>query len=130
MHFVQVGIALVVVRVGLHLVWLALEAHAHIATATCHSVAPVDPHHWYLAGFVGALPYSIFLHVLLEELVSSRFGLLAGQPRVIPQLSNKGGTLQLMQKVERQTSHSIDSFLIILICLHPALKQKVIISAF
>ena len=121
-------VAQVVVVVGNHLVRLAFEAHALVTSAAGHSIATVYTINWDLAGFVRALTDTVFFHVLLKDLVTSYFRLLACQPWMVAQLHKKICTLQLMQKVERQTSHSIESALIMLTCLHPGLKQNVMIS--
>jgi hypothetical protein len=117
---VEVLVAEVVVVVGDHLVGLALEAHRFVAATAGYSVAAIDSVHGDLAGFVRTLPDTVLLHVLLEDLISSLLCLLAGEAGVVAELSDKGSTLQLMQKTERQTSHSMESDLIMLICLHPA----------
>lgn len=121
-------VALVVVIIGNHLVGLAFEAHALVASAAGHSIATIHTIYWNLTSFVWTLTNSIVLHVLFENLVSSDFRLLACQPWMVTQLDKKMITLQLMQKVERQTSHSIESALIMLTCLHPGLKQNVMMS--
>ena len=121
-------VALVVVIIGYHLVRLAFEAHALVASAAGHSIATIHTIYWNLACFVGTLTNTVILHVLLENLVTSYFRLFACQSWMIAQLDKEKITLQLMQKVERQTSHSIESALIMLTCLHPGLKQNVMMS--
>lgn len=80
-------IAQVVVIVGDHLVWFALEAHALVATAAGHPVASVDAHHWNLTIFVRTLPNTVFLHVFLEQLVAAKLRLLARQSRMVSHLN-------------------------------------------
>lgn len=121
-------VAQVVVIVGYHLVWLALETHALVASAAGHSIATIHTIHWNLASFIWALTNAVVLHVLFENLITSYFRLLACQSWMVAQLDKKISTLQFMQKVERQTSHSIESVLIMLTCLHPGLKQNVMMS--
>lgn len=76
-------IAQVVVIVGDHLIWFALEAHTLVATTARHPVAPVNAHHRNIAFFVRALPNTVFLHVFLEQFVSAVLRLLAGQSRMV-----------------------------------------------
>ena len=129
MFLVEVVVAVSVVVVGYHLFGLALEAHTLLASTAGDSVAPVDTDDGYLALLVGALPHTVLLHVLLEGFVSTALGFLASDSRMVFVLNKDMFTLHSMQYVPRQTSQSMWSFLIMLICLHPALKQKVITSA-
>lgn len=128
MDVIEMLVALVVVIVGNHLVRLALEAHTLVASATGHSIAAVHSVDWNLAGFVWALTDTVFFHVFFEDLVASHLRLFTCQSLMVTQLNNKIFTLQLMQKVERQTSQSMESALIMLTCLHPGLKQNVMKS--
>lgn len=127
MYIVEVFVALVVVVVGFHFICVAFETHAFVASAACDSVASVDSDHWDFAFVVGALADSVLEHVFFEELVAAYFSLFAGYFWVILHLCNNGCTLHSIQYKDRQTSHSIWSLFIMLICLQPTVKQKVII---
>jgi hypothetical protein len=97
---VEVFVAIVVVVVGDHLVGLALEAHALVASTAGHPVAAVDSDYRDLALFVGALPNPVFFHVLLEGLVAPLSSLLAGDPGVVTALA--------LQAVGGQTDIALD----------------------
>lgn len=128
MDVIEMLVAQVVVSVGNHLVRLTLEAHASVTSAAGHSIATVNSVNWNLASLVGAWTNTVFFHVFLEDLIASDFCLFTCHSLMVTQLNNNIFTLQLMQKVARQTSQSIESALIILTCLHPGLKQNVMIS--
>jgi hypothetical protein len=85
---------LVVVIIGDHLLRLALETHTLVATTASNTVTTVNSYHWNLTGLVGALPYSIILHVSLKELVGVIFSLLASDQRMVPHLNKALFTLQ------------------------------------
>jgi hypothetical protein len=107
MHVGQMLVAEIVISVWDHLVWLTLEAHTDVASTACHSKAPVNSFHRNLASLIWALPYAILLHEFFEDFISPNFGLYARHSRVISLLSYRTGTLQLIQKVDKHTSHSM-----------------------
>jgi len=97
MDIVQMLIASIVIVISNHLFRLALETHALVASAACYSVATINSGHRDLAFVIWALPNPILKHVFLEKLITSLFGLLTGQPRVIFHLDKEKCTLHSMQ---------------------------------
>lgn len=76
MNVVEMFVAFVVIVVGDHFVSVAFETHALVAAAAGNAVAAVCADDWHLAVFVWTCAHSIFLHVFLEQRVTS-------QPRLL-----------------------------------------------
>jgi hypothetical protein len=84
---VQVFVALVVIIVSYHFVRLTFETHTLVASTTCHSVTAVYSDNRNLTFFIRTLSNTIFKHIFFEELITSKFGLLAGQSGMVSILS-------------------------------------------
>lgn len=100
MNVGQVFVAIIVVVVGDHFLWLTLKAHALVAATTSHPVAPIRPHDGHLTALIGAFADPIFLHVLFESQISTIFGLFASEPRVVIQLAPKAVRLLALIAIE------------------------------
>lgn len=87
MHICEMFVAVIVMVVGNHLVWLAFEAHALIASAAGYPIAAVCPLDWHLATLIWTFSDSIILQVFFECCISALLGLLACQPRMVVQFA-------------------------------------------
>ena len=78
MHVGEMFVTGVVVIEDSHLLRFALEAHALVAPCAGNTITAIRPHNWDFAFLVRTHPDVVLLHVFLEGLIASMFGLFAG----------------------------------------------------
>lgn len=126
MHIVKMLVTFVVIIVGDHLVGVAFEAHTFVATTASDTIATIDTNKRHFTSLVRTCSYTILFHVLLEDLIVVTFGLLTCHIRMMWTLRYSFiYTLHFKQYEFPHTSQRIESAIIALICLHPAVKQNV-----
>lgn len=76
-------IAVIVVIIGYHLLWLAFKAHAFSASTTSNSITTINSLNRHLTFIIWTSSYSIFLHVFFKCCISSLPSLLACHPWMI-----------------------------------------------
>lgn len=75
MHICEMFVAVIVMVVSNHLVWLTFEAHALITSAAGDPIAPVCPLDRHFAALIWTFSYSIIFQVFLKGCITSLLGL-------------------------------------------------------